>query len=275
MALLSKTPSVGTFTEAWTKRFSEVVKEAAGKDGRLSASEAAKIANRTDDGRVFADNAVNYLKAKGQKSVSADKLIEAGRAYAHATAEKAAGPDGRISKADQQKLPKDLFEDIQSLQGASPVPASPAGVAAELTALTKEMWNMSESESPVIPVFGAQIGTAPITAQLVASHVQALYEQHKDAMAGSQRFDTTPLTAQPVSPGDAAAFLEHHATVYDPADPAIAKYAAQWKALGEAVARNAKDLTLFRFGTVEAVYVLVGRTASGQMCGFMTGAIET
>ncbi len=58
-------------------------------------------------------------------------------------------------------------------------------------------------------------------------------------------------------------------------DAFAAEYAGKWKALSEGVGQNLSDLKLFRFGTVEATYVLVGRARSGELAGFMTGAIET
>ena len=42
MARIPNTPSVRTFTETWSTDFKEAVKKAAGKDGRLSMSEALR-----------------------------------------------------------------------------------------------------------------------------------------------------------------------------------------------------------------------------------------
>ncbi len=279
---MSRTPSVRTFTDAWTQRFAEVVREAAGKDGRLSLKEAARIAQRLDDGRHFADNALAHLERLGQQSISANKLIEAGRRYAFASAQAAAGPDGRLSAADAARLPVDLMEDVRALQGRSapaPTPAPSAdGVLARLTEVTAGMTNMSESDSPVVPLSLGSLGSAPITAQLVAVRAAAAFETNGMAMGGGVRsVDLDPLAQQPVGEGDPAAFLTHRATVHDDnvEDHDSKAYAAKWAALSRVVGESLSELRLFRFGTVEATYVLVGRTAGGELAGFMTGAVET
>ncbi len=116
-AILPNVPSVKTFTDAWTKKFEETVRTAAGKDGRLSVTEARRIAERVDGGQHFSDNAVGYLNATKQKSVSVSKLVQSGRAYAQASAQSAAGADGRLSFADGQKLRPDLRDDFLFLRG--------------------------------------------------------------------------------------------------------------------------------------------------------------
>jgi hypothetical protein len=110
--MTNKVQSTKTFTETWFKKFEENVRAVAGIDGRLSLNEARRISQRSDANRLWGDNAVDYLEAKGQKSVSVAKLLEAGRAYAYANAVKAAGPDGRLSAADGLKLPADLRDDF-------------------------------------------------------------------------------------------------------------------------------------------------------------------
>lgn len=115
--LLPTTPTRAAFTKAWTQKFEEVVKQAAGKDGRLSVTEAKRIAERLDGGRFFSDNAVNYLHAKKQKSVSANKLVEAGRAYADWMGGSVAGADGRISYPDAKKMRPDMHDDFLYLRG--------------------------------------------------------------------------------------------------------------------------------------------------------------
>jgi hypothetical protein len=121
MPILPKTPTVKAFTEAWTRKFAETVREAAGKDGRLSRTEAARIAEKAGGASLFSDNAVNYLEATGQKTVSAEKLIEAGRVYAERAATSAAGTDGLVSYVDATKLPKDLQADFLYLRGKGPI----------------------------------------------------------------------------------------------------------------------------------------------------------
>jgi hypothetical protein len=114
MPTLTAAPSPATFAKAFTRGFAGAVRDAAGKDGRLSTNEASHVA------APFKDNAENFLKATGQKSVSVEKLISSGYKYAYALAEKAAGPDGRVSLADGDKLPADLKTDYLKLRGRLP-----------------------------------------------------------------------------------------------------------------------------------------------------------
>ncbi len=115
--ILPNTPTPKAFADAWAKKLEEVLKEGAGKDGRLSITEARRIAERADGGRLFSDNAVAWLNAKGQNSVSVGKLVGEARAYAEAQGRAVAGKDGRISYADAQKLRKDLQDDFLYLRG--------------------------------------------------------------------------------------------------------------------------------------------------------------
>lgn len=124
--ILPTTPSPRTFTDAWTRKFEEVIRAAAGKDGRLSVSEALRIAERLDGGRLFSDNAVNYLRATGQKTVSANKLIAVASAYTERSAISAAGSDGRLSYPDAKtKLQPDLRDDFLYLRGKIVDPPQP------------------------------------------------------------------------------------------------------------------------------------------------------
>ncbi len=79
----------------WTQRFADVVKEASGKDGRLSLSEASRIPERLDSGRLWSDNAVNALVGLGQKTISAEKLVDARRAVRARRGEAGRG-EGRV-----------------------------------------------------------------------------------------------------------------------------------------------------------------------------------
>src|SRR4051794_7978692 len=64
-----------SFTDAFTTELTKAVTAAAGKDGRLTKSEAQKLASRTDLGKVFADDAASFFESTGQKSVLVSKLI--------------------------------------------------------------------------------------------------------------------------------------------------------------------------------------------------------
>lgn len=116
-AILPNAPSPKAFVDAWTKQFEAALRAAAGKDGRLSVTEARRIAERVDGGRHFSDNAVAFLRSTKQKSVSVAKLVEAGRGYAQASASAVAGKDGRLSLADGKKLRPDLRDDFLFLRG--------------------------------------------------------------------------------------------------------------------------------------------------------------
>jgi hypothetical protein len=126
MPRIPNAPSVRTFTETWSSDFKEAVKKAAGKDGRLTMNEAKKLGERPDADKVFADNAVNYLKATGKQSVSVEVLATSAKAYAQRQAELAAGADGKISLADGAKLPADLRDDFFMLRGKTAPGVTPA-----------------------------------------------------------------------------------------------------------------------------------------------------
>jgi hypothetical protein len=104
--------SPAKFAKAFTSSFAGNVRAAAGRDGRLSASEARNVA------APYRDNATNFLAATGQKSVSVEKLIKSGYNYAFALGSKVAGNDGRISLADAEKLPQDLKVDYLRIRSA-------------------------------------------------------------------------------------------------------------------------------------------------------------
>jgi hypothetical protein len=111
MPTLTAAPSPATFAKSFTRGFAAALRTAAGKDERLSTNEATKVV------APYTDNAVNFLAHTGQKSVSVEKLISSGYKYAFALADKAAGPDGRVSLADADKLPADLKADYMKLRG--------------------------------------------------------------------------------------------------------------------------------------------------------------
>jgi hypothetical protein len=104
--------SPANFAKAFTRSFAGTIRGAAGRDGRLSANEATKLPAGTRD------NAENFLEATGQKSVSVEKLIKSGYNYAFALGSKVAGPDGRISFKDAEKLPADLKNDYLRIRAS-------------------------------------------------------------------------------------------------------------------------------------------------------------
>src|SRR5690242_6501460 len=117
MAILSSAPTPQRFAQAWIQAFTNAVTQAAGRDGRLTAASALRLLKSSGPEQLFADNILNYLTAKGQKSVSATKLIMVADAYAQRSTTQAAGPDNRLSLLDGAKLPEDLRADFLYLRG--------------------------------------------------------------------------------------------------------------------------------------------------------------
>ncbi len=126
---MPKNITPAAFAQTFTARFAAQVRAGAGTDGRLSTSEAAKLPEPTRD------NAENFLKAVGQKSVSIEKLIGRAHDYALATAIKAAGPDGTLSAIDARALPADLQAEFAGTQPKQ----SPDARAKAMTALAEKI----------------------------------------------------------------------------------------------------------------------------------------
>ncbi|MHB8878382.1 MAG: phosphatase domain-containing protein [Myxococcaceae bacterium] len=115
---LPPNPTAAQFAEAWTKEILEpAVKALAGRDGRLSATEAGKTSTLTGAASHAADNLKDVFQATGAKSSAAvSTVLAAGRRYALEAAQRAAGADGRISAADMAKLAS-LQADFSFLRG--------------------------------------------------------------------------------------------------------------------------------------------------------------
>ncbi|MFZ5446073.1 MAG: nuclease A inhibitor family protein [Myxococcota bacterium] len=282
MARIPTTPTVRTFTETWTADFKEAVKKAAGKDGRLTLSEAKKLAARPDADRVFADNALNYLKATGKQSVSVDVLTKEMQAYAQRAAQQAAGPDGKVSLADGAKLPSDLVEDFFMLRG-KPVPGStpvtpgsalPA-VKAKLEAAVKDLFFVSETDAKFKFLGGAQLNGAPITPDLVRAQLGA---QH-DAVFGDVMWvdpANLPLaTRTQVEERDFNDFFDARIANADPNDPASQEYAQRLATLKATLTSELTDLKVIRFGEINISTFIVGRTKTGELAALLTGQVET
>ena len=282
MARIPNTPSVRTFVETWSTDFKEAVKKAAGKDGRLTMTEAKKLAARPDADKVFADNAINYLKTTGKQSVSVDVLAASAKAYAQRAAEVAAGPDGKISLADGAKLPDDLKEDFfmlrgKAVPGTTPAPAGNAMAEAKtkLEAATAGLLMPSETDAEFKFLTGTQLNGAAITADVVRAQFTA---QH-DAMMGSIMYmdpARLPLAANTlVEERPAAEFLNNLATNVDPNDPASIARGQQFAQLKTALESQLTDLKVYRFGEIEISTFIVGRTRTGELAGLLTGVVET
>lgn len=282
MPRIPKTPSPAAFASTWSADFRAAVQKAAGKDGRLTLSEAKKLAARPDADKLFADNALNYLKATGKQSVSVEVLAKAAHAYAQRAAEVAAGPDKKLSLADGKKLPDDLKEDFFFLRGkATPAVTTPgdagglAALTAKLATAVDDLWVMSETDAKLKVVTGPNLGGAPLTADAVRAHLSA---QH-DAVFGDVMWvdpaDLPLATRTQVEERSAAAFLGNLATVHDPSDPDAVATARRFGELKALLERELTDLKVFRFGEVNISTFIVGRTRTGELAGLLTGQVET
>lgn len=271
MALISRSPSSRTFANAWSSEFSKAVKNAAGRDGRLSRSEARRIAE------PFRDNALNYFDSTGKQSVSVGVLESSGRAYAEATARRAAGSDGRLSKADAAKLPADLRADFAWLQGVTESPNTIAALRAKLTPMLNGMIMPSETDAKLVFISGGKLPAGPISeatvrAQLAAQH-DVLFPQAMSVVNAPE--DYALATRQPVEKRDALQFLNRYSTVDDPNDPVFAENAKRFGALRDVLTSELTDLEVFRFGEIEISTLIVGRTKTGELAGILTGQVET
>jgi hypothetical protein len=126
---------VKAFTQEWTTRFEAAIKSAAGRDGRLSRTEARRLGERTDSAGLFSDSAVKLIDSFGTQSASVNKLVDVARVEVERAAKLAAGPDGRLSLADAKKLPIDLRDDFKWLRSSGVEPKQYTD--AELKAVVK------------------------------------------------------------------------------------------------------------------------------------------
>lgn len=283
MARIPNTPSVRVFTETWSTDFKEAVKKAAGKDGRLTMSEAKKLATVPGADKMFADNAVNFLKATGKQSVSVEVLATSAKAYAQRAAQVAAGADGKLSLADGAKLPDDLKEDFFLLRG-KPVPGStpvtPGGsalpaVKTALEAASADLWMPSETDAKFKFLAGTQLNGAAITADVVRAQLSA---QHDAIFADVMWVDPADLplsTRTQVEERSAADFLNDLATNVDPNDPASVAQGQRFAALETAIDAQLTDVKVFRFGEINISTFIVGRTKTGELAALLTGQVET
>ncbi len=135
MPIFKSAPTVKAFTQEWTTRFEAALKLAAGRDGRVSRTEAKRLAERTDSNGLFSDSAVKMLDSFGQQSASVNKLVDVARIEVERAAKLAAGPDGKLSLADANKLPVDLRDDFKWLRTSGVEPKQYTD--AELQAVVK------------------------------------------------------------------------------------------------------------------------------------------
>ena len=184
MPRIPSTPSVKTFTETWSADFKDAVTKAAGKNGKLSVSEAKKLAASATPDKMFADTALNLLKAAGNTAQSIDSLVSSAKAYAQRAAQVAAGPDGKLSLADGAKLPSDLVEDFFMLRGKTAPGTTPVVVGGsalpelktKLDAATADLWLTSETDAKLKFISGGALHGAAITPALVRAQLGAQHD---------------------------------------------------------------------------------------------------
>lgn len=281
MPRIPNTPTVRTFTETWTADFKEAVKKAAGKDGRLTLTEAKKLAASTGPEKAFADNAVNYLQTTGKKSVSVEVIAKEMSAYAQRAAEQAAGPDKRLSLADGAKLPTDLVEDFFMLRGKpAPGAVTPSGpsvlpeVQAALETASAGLWMPSETDASFKFVKGTALN-GPITANVIRAQLGA---QHDALMPSVMYVDPSEVALAgktQVEQRDGNAFLDRIIANVDPNDPDSIAMGQRFSQLKAALNANLTDLQVYRFGEISISTFIVGKTKTGELAGLLTGQVET
>ncbi len=282
MPRIPTTPSPAKFVETWSTDFKDAVRRAAGKDGRLSASEATRLAARPDADKLFADTAVQYFADTGKKTVSVDVIAREMKAYAQRAAEQAAGPDKKLSLEDGKKLPNDLKDDFFFMRGKA-VPATtptPGGSAVEalrtqLSGLTEGLWMPSETDAAFRFVSGPKLDGAPITAATVREHLSAQHDALLPQVMWAPEESVPLATRTHVEERGAQQFLQRLIDNVDPEDEVSMENGQRMQALKDALEANQTDLKVFRFGEVNISTFIVGRASSGELVGLLTGQVET
>ena len=110
-------PTATQFADTWIREvFAPAVKELAGQDGRITASELADDPSLKGVAALALDEAQHLFETQGQSSVEVQELVEAARRYALSQANVAAGQDGHLSVQDALMLPAGLQDDLSFLQ---------------------------------------------------------------------------------------------------------------------------------------------------------------
>src|SRR5687767_7287150 len=108
MPALTKAPSPAQFADAWAARFDRIVRDEAGRDGRLSIAGAHRMKRRGGGDEHFADDAIRALEMRGQQTISVDKLVREMHDEVLAAATLIAGPNQKISLKEGELLPSHL-----------------------------------------------------------------------------------------------------------------------------------------------------------------------
>ena len=291
MATLNSAPTPSQFATAWTRGFAAAVRDAAGKDGRLSVNEAKKIAQRTDGLAVYGDNAVNYLERTGQQTVSVEKLIGKGHDYAFALAERVAGNNNRVSLVEATHLPRDLQADFLALRGRAPVaaPTSLDGAAllSALDAATKlpdgSVVNfMSESDYPVVP-FAIENPTGQVDATTVMRRLAPALTA--DIFQRVTNF-RTEVVAEAWTKAESHRWLSELSEPYIGMDDEQRPTMRAFANIATVLEDNLKDVRIVKLGEPDRngnlshdsglyAYAAVGQTADGKLAGVYFGSVET
>lgn len=278
MATIKSAPTPKKFANAWTKKFAGAVRDAAGKDGRLSTKEAERMDPQ------YADNASNWLEAKDQKSVSVEKLIGQGHNYAFATADKVAGNGNRVSLLEARSLPDDIRGDFFALRGKAEPRLTGAALDTALREAAKlpdgtAVTYMSEADYEVVPfAFGEKVTDANIL-RLADAQLQAEFNYS----------GTMPqLAFEKFSPTDSANHLRDLSIVEDDVadDPYYTDAGAAFGRIADAFAANLKDPVVYRIGEAQSdgnigidrglyMHFVVGTDENGKSAGVFYGSVET
>jgi hypothetical protein len=122
---IKRAPTPVKLADAWVNEARDALKNAAGKDGRLTYTAAMRVGEQGAFAAVVGDNVAAYLERTGQKSVGVDKFIASERDRIVAEAAKLAGPGNVLSLAEATNLPQNLRTDYLALRGKAPLPGLP------------------------------------------------------------------------------------------------------------------------------------------------------
>lgn len=138
---LSASATPRTFAAAVKSSLAEIAQRAAGADGVIDAADATAALATLGEHETVAKKALEEL-ARTSAPMSVAAFVDAQAERARKAAEKVSGADGRLSKSDADKLPKDLRLAFHALRavGASPVPpgwrSALAGVATQIEVMS-------------------------------------------------------------------------------------------------------------------------------------------
>lgn len=282
MPKITSAPSPKSFAETWSTEFKAAVEKAAGKDGRLSLTEAKKIAQSVTGDAMFADTVARFFTQTGQKSASVSSLVNDMKVYAQRAAEQAAGADGKLSLEDGKKLPGDLQDDFFFLRGKTTPATTPTSgplsvseLKTKLTALTADLLMPSETDAKFAFVNGGQLNGAPVDAHAVRSKLTPVHDATIASLMYVEPGDEKLANRNPSTVLDGSQYLQHIIGAADPNDPDSLARAAKFQTLKDTLEANLTDLKVIRFGDVNISTFIVGRAKTGELVGLLTGQVET